>query len=118
MVIHHPNRLHERVTDSRAGKFEPPPQQFPAHGVGFWCPRWNLLMAFPGVHLRDALYKLPDELVEAAEFVLYGAKCLSVPDGRMDLEAVSDDLRVQKKRADPLFIEPRHLARVEVRERL
>src|SRR6478752_6567769 len=118
MVVHHPNRLHESVTDSRTGKLEPPPQQFLAHRVGFHRPSRNLMMSFPGVHLRGALYKLPDELVEAAEFVLYGAKCLSVPDGRMDFEAVSDDPRIQEQRADSLFIEPRQLSGVEVRERL
>ena len=67
---------------------------------------------------RGAIHKLPDECVEAAEFTLHGAKRLSIPDGRQDLEAVPDDIRVQQKRSSFLFIEPRQLAGIEIGERL
>src|SRR6266516_4548777 len=49
MIVDHAGRLHQRVADCGADKFESPPQQIAAHRVGFGCARGHIGHAPPTI---------------------------------------------------------------------
>jgi hypothetical protein len=49
MIVHHPRRLHQRVADCRACKFESTPQQVAAHRIGFRSSRRYLGHRSPAI---------------------------------------------------------------------
>jgi hypothetical protein len=70
VIIHHSNRLHEGVADSRSHEVEATLLQILAHGIGFGGARWKAFFSFARIHQRLAVHKLPDVAIEAAELFL------------------------------------------------
>ena len=71
MIIHHPDRLHERIANGRADKLEAAASQFLAHRVGFCRSGGDLLEALPCVLLRPIADEAPNEAIERTEFFAY-----------------------------------------------
>src|SRR5579871_6081381 len=88
MIIHHPRRLHECITDGAAHETEATLLQVLAHGIGFG--RTGRGAALPLVLLGATAHERPDVLVEAAEFLLHFQERLCVTDSALDLEAVAN----------------------------
>src|SRR5580765_6546348 len=70
VVVHHPDCLHEGVTDRGAHELEPSAQQVPAQGVGLWRPGRDLPERSPAVHARRPANTAPYIGVETSELVL------------------------------------------------
>src|SRR5688572_27646806 len=91
MVVHQPDRLHERVTDGGPHELEVPAQQVAAERIGFRRARGDLTERAPVVHPRRPADEAPHVRVEAAELALYPKECFRVADGARDLQTISDD---------------------------
>src|SRR5260370_21441184 len=90
VVVHQTSCLHERITDSRADKFETAALQRFAHRFGFGSRDRNLAGLSPSIDLRSAIDKLPEVSVERAEVFLdlYSGPAVRHLGG--DLSAVSE----------------------------
>src|SRR5690348_3744400 len=71
VVVHHPHRLHESVTDSRADEGEAAFAEVLAQGIRFGSAGRNLLHGLRSVFLRRPTDELPHIDVEASEFALH-----------------------------------------------
>ena len=97
MIIHHADRLHERIADGRADKFETALEQVFTHGIGFFGRHRNVLHWFNFViHLLPA-DKLPNIGIKRAEFFLNLQKLFSILDCRGNFEAIADNASISKK---------------------
>src|SRR6266849_4036517 len=113
VVVHHPHRLHEGITDGRPYKLEASPYEFFAHSVRFGSARGNLFGSRPSIHDRRAPHKAPYECIEASEFLLDRPEGLGVLNRSRDFEPVSHDPRVGQPPRNLLRIAARHLAGIE-----
>src|SRR5207244_3158485 len=91
MIIDHAGRLHQRVADSRADKFESALNEVPAHGVGFQCARRDLSHSPPTILFRFAADKAPEVPVETAELFPNREKGVRILDRRRNLQSVAHD---------------------------
>ena len=91
MIVDHANGLHERVADRRAGEFEPPAFQVPAHGLGDRRVTGHVLGSFPAIVDRLAFDELPNILIEAPDFLLNEKKGLRIRNSRLNFESIPDD---------------------------
>lgn len=114
--IDQPDRLHERITNRRPDKLEPPFAQIPAQSVRRRRPRLD----------RADPYRLPPRLpsdkppkvrVKTAKFPLRRQERLGVDDRRSHLEPIADNPRIRHQPCDHRRRVPRHLRRVKSIER-
>ena len=68
MIVGHPHRLHEGVTDRRTHKLEAAHLQVFAHGVRFRCCDGQISRSRPAITNRLATNELPQISVETAKF--------------------------------------------------
>src|SRR5215472_8889112 len=118
VVVHEPDRLHERVADRGSHELEAAALQLLAHESRVSGLRGHLAKRRPGVTYRPALHELPDVGGERAVLRLHLAELLRVGHGRLDLQAISHDAGVSHQARAPGSIEPRHLGGIETSERL
>src|SRR3989304_9958866 len=98
MIIHHPDRLHVGITDGGTGKFEAAPCQLLAHRVRFSGFSRYFGKVTPGIPFRLPIHELPDECIEAAEFMLHCQKFLRVGHCSLYLETVTHDSCILQQR--------------------
>ena len=115
MIIHHSNRLHERIADGRADEFQAALTKIAAQPVGLG--REDLYVRAALSSDRLAVNESPHVSIEAAELLLNCQESLSVPNRGVDLQSVADDASVSEKFCDSPLIVFRDLARIEVVER-
>ncbi len=96
MIVDHPYRLHEGITNGSPDKGETVTLQLLAHRVGFPGAGGNLLQTLPGVLTRLSTDKLPEKCIETAMVGLDREKGACVLNGRLDLQPVSHDLRIRQ----------------------
>src|SRR5262245_43875030 len=89
VVVHHPDRLHESITDSGAHELEPAPQEVLAQRVRLLGARRDLLEGAPAVHLGLPPHEGPEIGVEGPELALDLQEGPGVPDRARHLEAVA-----------------------------
>jgi hypothetical protein len=116
MVVHQPNRLHERVTDGRSDELEAATKEITAHQVGLRSTRGDFTERTAPVYAWLVPDKRPDVRVKAAELTLNDAEGLCIPDGADKLETVANDAGVLKKTLDFRRRETSHPGRIEARE--
>src|SRR2546430_17341226 len=91
MIIFHAGRLHQRVADSRADKFESALNEVAAHGVGFRCACRDLSHSPPTILLRFVADKAPEVTVETAVLFANREKGVRILDRRRNLKSVAHD---------------------------
>src|SRR5206468_2390392 len=91
VVIDHPDRLHEGVTDRGTDELEAPPFQVFAQGIRLGGRGRHVLQRLPGVLLGHALHELPEVLVERPKLLLNEQDSFGVLDSGSDLQAMADD---------------------------
>jgi hypothetical protein len=94
VVVHHPDRLHERVADGGTDEAEAAFFQVLAHRVRFGRGGGNLLHRAAAVLPGLAIDELPGVAVEAAELALDRKERPGIGDRGLELEAVAHDARV------------------------
>jgi len=100
VVVDHADRLHESVTDGGADEVEASALQVFAHGIGLGGTRRHLMQRAPGVLAGLSAHKLPDVGIKASELLLHFEKCLGVPDGRFNLQPITDDAGIGQQLLD------------------
>src|SRR5439155_27262189 len=113
MVVHHPDRLHVRVTDRRTDKPKASTLQGLAHPVRFLGSCGDLLQGSPTASFRSTLRETPDVRVEAPELLLNDQEGFGILDGRCDLRSVANDAGVGEECSDLLRIVLRNSLRIE-----
>jgi hypothetical protein len=120
VVVHHSDRLHERVADGGADEAEAALFQVLAHRVRLGRGRGDLLHRAAPALQRPAANELPDIAIEAAERTLDRKERPGIGDRGLELQAVAHDARVAHERpqfaraeaGDPRGIESREPAAV------
>jgi len=100
VIVDHARRLHVRVANRGADKFESALQQILAQRIGNRRPRRDLLHRPPVIDFRAAIDESPDVTIETAEFFLHLEKGLRVLDGGVDFQPVPDDTGVAEQLRD------------------
>src|SRR3990172_5203468 len=90
VVIHHPYRLHEGITNRRADELESPFFQVFAHCIGFFCFRRYLRKKTELMTDWFTTDKLPDVFIEAAEFFLNLEHLLGIYDRCTNFQTVAN----------------------------
>src|SRR5262249_49019488 len=116
VIVHHPNCLHEGITDRRSDKVEPAPAQVLAHVHRFLRISREALQAVPGILDWRAADKLPDVAIETAEFFLDFEKSLGIRDRGLDLQPVAYDAGIVHQSLDLVGFEARDFLRVKAAE--
>jgi hypothetical protein len=116
MVVHQPNRLHERVTDGRSDELEAATKEITAHRVRLRSTRWDFTEGAARVYAWFAPDERPDVRVKAAELALNDAEGFGILDGADNLEAVANDAGILKKTLDFRRREPSHPSWIEAGE--
>jgi len=108
-----------RVADRRADELEAALLQILGQSVGF---RRGRLHGFSGhtvgIAQGSIAREAPDVSIKAAELLLDFQEASGIGDGAVDLQAIPDDAGVFHQARNLRFSKSRHLARVEVLERL
>ena len=94
VIVDHAGRLHQRVANCRARgarELESPPQQIPAHRIGFLSMRRHVRHTLPTILYRFAADEAPQLSVEGLHLFSERAKRFRVLDRRRDLEPVPHD---------------------------
>jgi len=118
MVVHHPGRLHERVTDGGADEPKAALLQIPAHRIRFGGGGRNLLHRAPAVLPGRSADEPPDVAVKAAELTLNGQERAGIRDRRIDLEPVAHDARILHQPGALFPAEARDFVWIEAGKRL
>lgn len=119
MIIYHARRLHVRVADRGSDELEAASFQILGQSVGFQRSRLHGLSGHAlGIAQSPVACEAPDVPIKAAELLLYFQETARIGDGAFDLQAIPDDARVVHQARDVGLSESRHLARLEVLERL
>ena len=118
MVIHHADGLHEGVANRASYKPKVSPLQLFAHGIRLKRAGGNVFHRLPSVLLGMPFNKLPDELIEATEFILHGKKCFGIVDRGLNLEPVTNNPRIRHEFRLLLHPVLGNQERVELIERL
>src|ERR1041385_9082304 len=100
MVVHHADRLNERVDDGRSAELEAAPGQRLRERVGLLRLRRHVAGLPREVANRLAADERPRELGEAAELLLHLEERAGVRDRGRDLRAVPHDAGVGEQPAD------------------
>src|SRR5690349_4049608 len=100
VVVHHSNSLHERVTYRWTNKPEASLAELLAHRVRLLRRRRNLAERAERVLDGLSTNKSPNVLVKRAEFLAGDQDLSSVPDCRLDLQAITNNSRVTEKTLD------------------
>src|SRR5262245_54006068 len=108
--------LHESITNGGANKFEPPAVQVLAHGIRFFCPRWDLFLVLPAVYNGFISRETPDIFAERAEFLLDGNKTFRIRDSCIYLELIADDPGIGEQPGNFFLRIPRYLFIIEIIE--
>jgi hypothetical protein len=116
VVVHHSDRLHERVADRGADEAEAAYLQVLAHRVRLGRGGGNLLHRAPAVLPGPTADELPGVAVEAAELALDRKERPGIGDRGLELEAVAHDARIAHERPQFARAETGHLCGVESRE--
>ena len=82
------------VDDGGADELEPALLEILADGVGDLGARGDILHGLEAVHDGSAVRESPDVFRETAELFLSVEECAGVRDGRFDLQAIADDVRI------------------------
>ena len=117
MIVHHSDRLHERIADRRSHEIEAALFQILAHGIGLERARRNSTARLPEIHSRLAVNKLPDVTVEAAVFFLQEHQRLGIAYCRRNFQSVAHDAWISHQLRDFTPIVARDPAHVEAIER-
>jgi len=115
VVIDHSNRLHERITDSRADKLESAFSEVLAQRLGK-----RRLSGHGGPALpidRLAFNKTPEVFIEAAKLFLNGDKGLRIFDRRRDLQTVTNDSGIEQELLSLVLAVAGDLLRIELVKR-
>jgi len=94
VIIHHADRLHQRVADGRADKGEAKPLEIAAQQVRRVRPRGHLLQPAPRVLPRRAVYVAPQKGIERTVRLLDIEHAARVADRGVDLEPVAHNAGV------------------------
>ena len=113
VIVHHADRLHERVADRRPYKLESPAQEVSTQGLGLRCPRGDLPERSPAIHARCPADKTPHIRIETPELALDGKKGVRVAYRTADLERVANDPRILLQARNLRRPERRHHLRVK-----
>ena len=89
MIVHHPGRLHQRIADCRACKFESTPQPVAAHRIGFRSSRRYLGHRSPAILDRLAANETPEVNIERSAFFAHGDERFRILDRGRDLQPVA-----------------------------
>ena len=116
MIVRHPDRLHECVTDRGADELEAAAFQLFAHPVGLGSAGGNLLHRFPAVLDWLAVDELPDELVKRTEFVSRREKRPRVDRHGGHLQSIADNARILQTRGFLPYSELRKFVRIELQK--
>src|SRR5205823_12259357 len=100
VVVHHPDRLHERVANRRSHETEATLAERRAHAVGLSRPRGNLPQCFASMLLRHATHEAPQERVKGAVCLLKVREGTGVGHRGLDFLAVAHDPGVLQQSAD------------------
>ena len=95
MVIHHADCLYEGVADRASNEAKVSPLQLFAHGIRLKRASGNVFHRLPSVLLGMSFNKLPDELIEATEFILDDKICFGIVDRGLNLEPVTNNPRIR-----------------------
>ncbi|SRR5579871_3993013 len=118
VIVHDPDRLHERITDGGADKVEAPGLEIFAHGLRFAGFGWDFFHIGPRVLPLLSAGKLPDITVEAAELFLHIQKGFRIAYRRPYLKTVADDPGIVQQFLDLVRIKARNLRWLEPVESL
>ena len=118
MVVHHTDRLHERVRDDGPKEGAAPASQVAAERGGFRGAGGNVGRGLRAVVMRAAAHKPPEVGIEAAELPLQAEDDARVADGGFDLQPVADDPRVGEQAPDAIGPVGGYLLGVEAVERM
>src|SRR5262249_30512437 len=80
VIVHHPRRLHERITDGSSDEAEAALLEILAHRIGLRRAGCDIPELANGVHPRLPTHELPDIRVERASFLLHREKRRRVGD--------------------------------------
>jgi len=116
VVVHHANRLHERVAYGRTDEPEASSAKLLANSVGLFGARRYLAERAELVSDWSAANKSPYVFVEGAEFVPYCQELSSVRDRRVDFETITYDAGVIEEASDVFVLVTGNLRRIEVME--
>src|SRR5262249_41833534 len=101
MVVHHADRLHERVADRGTDEFESAPQKIATELVGFGRPWRELLQRFPAIDAWLAADEAPHIRIEAAEFFSSCEERFRISNRAANLQPVSNDAGIVEQAGDP-----------------
>jgi hypothetical protein len=116
VVVHHPDRLHERVADRGADEAEAAFLQVLAHRVRLGRGGRNLLHRAPAVLAGPAADELPGVAIEAAELALDRKERPGIGNRGLELEPIAHHARVAHERPQFARAEAGDLRGVESRE--
>src|ERR1035437_6479783 len=85
VIVDHPRRLHEGITNRRTRKSEPALAETPTHGVALLRARRDFLQIAPLILHGAAAYEAPDVPIERAELSLYRQERLGIRHRRVHL---------------------------------
>ena len=91
MVIHHSRCLHERIANRGAAKAKPALLHILAHRIGMLRAHRNLVLALPLIVNGFVTGELPDVFIKSSKLFLDFKKTLSVIDGAVNFELISND---------------------------
>src|SRR3954451_16186146 len=109
MIVHHPGRLHERVTDRRSDKREPTLLQILTHGIALLGSRRHLVR--PAILHWPAADETPDVGVKRAKLFLHGKERLRIAYSRINLQSIPPDPSASNKGRHFSIAVARHLLR-------
>jgi len=116
VVVHHSDRLHERVANRRPYESKPLGDERLAHRGGFFGHRGKAPQRLPRVHLWRPTDELPQKRIERFARVDHLEKGASIPDGGPHFLAVPNDAWVFEDLGDAASVIARHHFRIEAVE--
>src|SRR6266404_3744746 len=113
MIVHHPGRLHQRVTNRRPHEPKSPLLQILAQRVRFHRLRRQAFVRLPRILLRPPTHKSPHVRVKRPKLFLHLQERLRISDRRRNLQPIPDNPRVPQQRPHFFLVIPRHFLRIE-----
>jgi hypothetical protein len=100
MIIDHAHCLHESITDRWTYESKPVSPQILTHGLGFCRLRRHIIRRLTFILPRSATNESPNIFVETAELLLQSKERFCIPDGSLNLQAISYDILIRNELPD------------------
>src|SRR5690348_8312690 len=118
VIVHHPDRLHERIADGGPDEAKPALGEGFAHCVRLSAAGWQVSQGAPTILLGRPAYEAPEKGAETTFLLLELEECAGIADGRAHLLPVSHDSWIFQYLFDLSGVVARHPRGVESVEHL